>query len=342
MRVAAGDLDGVAGVEIVVACEDMVVALDRRGKVVARFAARGWPQVLAVADLDGDKRAEVYAGFGRSRRRGQAKAQLWRLRLRGAAFESNLVLQPETTRAELTALVPRPRERALLLAYYESKYQVRHVRLRAKASGGGFDSELLGTFRMATSVAAFRPRRGAEVLHVVGRIYGDARGTPGDAFVLRGAKRDAIPTVRGVRALAVAHLDGPSAEPTLLLADGWARNYGRDARALLAAVRVRGPGAHVREPLFALSGEFAIFRMRPVDIENDGRDELIVIGSSTVRVLAFSARDRAGRRQVTARVVGQRQDDATAADLDGDGRAEVIVVGSAPAIVSLPRRQGER
>ena len=29
-------------------------------------------------------------------------------------------------------------------------------------------------------------------------------------------------------------------------------------------------------------------------------------------------------------------------DISADGRAEVIVVGSAPAIVSLPRRQGER
>lgn len=322
MKVAAGDLDGTGGPEIVVACDDALLVLDGNGQVRARTAAEGWPQVLLVADLSGTGRAEIFAGWGTSRKRLKATARLLRYRLQGKTLKGSLVLEPATTRAQFAdlALERGGKDWSVLLAHFTSKYMVRHVRLRP-----GDRTEELGTWRMAMSLApAELPEPGGLL---VGRLYGDALGLDGDAFVWQGGKKLSVPTTRGVGAVVAADLDGDG-KPELMVCDGWAQRYAAEGRALLTRAVWDGKAFKTRR-LLELSGEYAISEVQVVDVDGDGKPELLVRGSSTLQL--FRRRGETWQGSLLARNVG----DAVAADLDGDGHPEVALVGQEAAILSL-------
>jgi len=322
MKVAAGDLDGTGGPEIVVACDDALLVLDGKGQVRARTAAEGWPQVLLVADLSGTGKAEVLAGWGTSRKRLKATARLLRYRVQGKTIKSSLVLEPTTTRAQFAdiALERAGKDWSVLLAHFTSKYMVRHVRLRP-----GDKTEELGRWRMAMSLApASVPAPGGLL---VGRLYGDALGLDGDAFVWQGGKKLPIPTARGVGAVAAADLDGDGT-PELMVCDGWAQRYAAEGRALLTQAVWDGKAFTTRR-LLELSGEYAINKVQAVDEDGYGKPELLVRGSSTLQL--FRRQAGVWQASLLARNVG----DAVAADLDGSGRPEVVLVGQEAAIISL-------
>ena len=322
MKVAAGDLDGAGGSEIVVACDDALLVLDGQGKVRARTAAEGWPQVLLVADLSGTGRAEILAGWGTSRKRLKATARLLRYRMQGRSLNGELVLEPTTTRAQFAdiALERAGKDWSVLLAHFTGKYMVRHLRLRP-----GDKTEELGSWRMAMSLApAEVPGPGGLF---VGRLYGDALGQDGDAFVWQGGKKLPVSTTRGVGAVAAADLDGDG-NPELLICDGWAQRYAAEGRALLNQAVWDGKAFKTRRVL-ELSGEYAISGVQVVDVDGDGKPELLVRGSSTLQLFRRSGEAWLG--SLLARNVG----DAVAVDLDGDGRHEVVLVGKEAAIVDL-------
>jgi hypothetical protein len=281
--------------------------------------------VLLVADVSGTK--EIFVGWGTSRKHLQARLRLMRYRLKGASLEGKVVLEPQTSRAQLTDIaLERPgRGGSLLLAHFTSKYMVRHLRLRAE--GESWREEELGTWRMAMSMApASVPRAGALL---VGRLYGDAVGRDGDAFVWLDGKKLPVPTTRGVSAVAAADIDGDGKQE-LLLCDGWSQRYAAEGRALLTEARFEG-GAFKTRQLLELPGEYSISEVQAVDVDGDGKVELLVRGSGTLQL--FRRRGGAWSGVVLARNGG----DAVAVDLDGDGRHEVAVVGRDAAVITLPK-----
>jgi len=179
---------------------------------------------------------------------------------------------------------------------------------------------------MAMSMApASVPRAGALL---VGRLYGDAVGADGDAFVWLDGKKLPVPTTRGVSAVAVADLDGDGKQE-LLLCDGWSQRYAAEGRALLTEARFER-GAFRTRRLLELPGEYSISEVQAVDVDGDGKPELLVRGSGTLQL--FRRRAGAWSGAVLARGAG----DAVAVDLDGDRRAEVVVVGREAAVITLP------
>jgi hypothetical protein len=320
MLVGAGELDGAAGQEIVVACDDTLLVLNRQGQVTARTAAEGWPQVLLVADLG--RGPEVLVGWGTSRKRLQARARLLRYRLKGKRLTGQLLLAPETTRNQFAdlALERSGKDGAVLLAYFTSKYMVRHVRLGASGK-----PEELGAWRMAMSLAPTDVLGPGGLL--VGRLYGDKLGLDGDAFVWRAGKRVPVPTTRGVRAVSAADLDGDGKQE-LLLCDGWAQRYAAEGRALLTVARRAGRKLRTSE-LLQIPGEYTINEVQVVDVDGDGSPEILARGSTSLRL--YKKQGAVWQGQVLARNVG----DALAVDLDGKAPHEVVVVGQQPAIISL-------
>lgn len=324
MLVGAGDLDGKHGVELAVACDDALLVLDSRGELLARIAAEGWPQVLLVADLTGRGQAAVLAGWGTSRRRLQAPATLVRYRLLESKLTPDELLRPQTTRNQFAALeLERAgKDWSVLLAHFTSKYEVRHLRLRSDGR-----TEEIGSWRMAMALAPTNVLGPGGL--AVGRLYGDALGQDGDAFVWIKGKRVPIPTTRGVNTLVAADLDGDGREE-LLLADGWAQRYAAEGRALLTRARWDGKRFTTRL-LGQLAGEYTINAIQVVDVERDGKPEILVRGSGTLQLLRGQGERWRGTE--LARNVG----DALAVDLDGDGLHEVVVVGRAPAIIRLDK-----
>ena len=335
---SSGGASAVGAPRVVVACEDALVVLDGDGKVYARAEAEGWPQVLAVVDLG--RGAEIVAGFGVSRKRRDVPARLLRFHLQRRKLVSSPLYAPTTSRNEITQLIVErsgPRW-ALIVTHYASKYQVRHVRLEGR--GVRVKQRELGTWLMATTHA--RVQLGERRLSVIGQIYGDDKGAEGGAFALTGAKPQKVPTVRGVRALAAVDLNRKSARSAqgteeLLIADGWARNYGRDGRALLGVAHYAN-GRFDRRPFFAFAGDFSIERVVPVDVDHDDEAEVLVVASSTTRLL----RRRRASGKWRAHVLAYGATDAAAIDLDGDGLDEIVAVGARSSIVSLaPLRQAK-
>ncbi len=109
---------------------------------------------------------------------------------------------------------------------------------RRKVSGGWLSND--GFEPLTEEHMAQRQIPLADGRVVVGRVYGEASKSPGDLRVWSPGSADAQPlmSLRGVRALALADLDGDGHED-LISGDGWHFAYGREGDARI--VVHRGP-----------------------------------------------------------------------------------------------------
>lgn len=328
-RAAIGDLDGDGASEVVLVYADRMRVVDLSGDERAGVPAPGGIQVLEIHDIDADGRFEILAGWGRTSARPDSPARVSVYRLVGTELEEEQIIVPSSDRAEVVAMVPTVTGAApeLLLAYFVSKYMVRAV--RASRNDENWTVSDGPVLRMATSWAIGDVDGDGTAESVVGRVYGDARSTDGDAFVLdeRGG-RTPIPTTRGVRGLALADLDGDGIEE-ILLGDGWHASYADKGRALLTLARSKDTGFS-SEILDSDPDQYAVWDILPVDLDGDGQLEIVTRGSHRVRVLY---RTRAGW-QVQA-VAGESRDVAIG-ELGGAPGLEILVLGKPDAVVSWP------
>jgi hypothetical protein len=317
-RVAVGDLDHDGRREIVAVDPNEMRVFAADGKLVASAPVTGGIDRLVVADIDGDGKAEIYAGWGQSREHQATKARVSMHRLEGGKLVDETVIAPETARNEITALVPVPEDKSLLLAYFDSKYNVTSV--IAKRSGSTWTTTPVASLRMATSYARGDVDGDGKADLVVGRVYGDAQGVDGDAFVLRpDGTRTKIPSTRGLRSIAVIDND-------VFLGDGWHQNYAAEGRGLLTRAHYV-KGAFTTELVEDTAGQFGIDKILPAKIA--GKPAIVTLGNHYVRVFL---RDGATWRGLT---VGGPYRDVAVGDLDRDGSDDLVLAGDKSEIVKL-------
>ena len=311
LRGAIGDLDGDRRGEIALADGERLRLLDRTGRELASAPAPGGAQVLAAGDLDGDGRGEIAAGWGQDRAHPEARARISLYRLAGGALAEEVVLEPVSERPQIAAILADPP--GLFVAWYDSQYMVKSA--RARRDGAAWRIEEVALIRTAGSYALGDvDGDGARDL-VVGRFYGDQPASDGDAFLLRpGGPRVPIPTTRGVQAIALAGGE-------VFLADGWHKDYGRQARALLSRARWTGGGFR-SEVVDELEGEYTIRGLLAADLDGDGRAELAARGSGSVRVYRRGEDGRWRGQRVAGEV-----SDLAAGEVDGAAGAELLAVG---------------
>lgn len=316
-RAAIGDLEGDGSREIVLVDPTQLRVVDRGGRPIAATTAPSGANVVTALDLDGDHRAEIVVGWGTSREHKDAPAKVVLYRLVTDHLVEETIFSPETTRAEIVAILPWERD-ALMVAYFESKYLVRSVVLRHGATG--WTPTQVASLRTATSyVRGDIDGDGAPDL-VVGRVYGDAKGVDGDAFVLApDGKRVPIPTLRGVRSLAI--VDGD-----LFIGDGWHQNYSQSAHGRLTWVRHTAAGFQA-ELVEDTAGQYAIERIVPATI--DGRTALVTSGSQYVRVFTHADHGWQGLS------IANAARDIAVGDLDGTPGDEILVLGDPSVVVGL-------
>lgn len=323
-RGAIADLDGDGTRELVVVDAKQLRVLDATGRQLAAAPVAGGIQVLVATDLDGDERAEIYAGWGQTRDHMDAKARITVHRFERGKLVEEPVLVPETTRQEIVALVPMPDTSSLLVAYFDSKYMVTTNVLARTARG--WTATKLAQLRTATSYARGDIDGDRKPDLVVGRVYGDDRGVDGDAFVLApDGSRTLLPSTRGLRSLALADTDGDGTLE-VFMGDGWHQNYGKLARGRLTWVRHTKDGFR-SELVEDTPGQFELMRIVPATI--DGKPALVTLGSHYVRVFV-----RDGEHWHGHTIAGTSRDIAVG-DVDGTPGDEILVIGETSELVDL-------
>ena len=126
--------------------------------------------------------------------------------------------------------------------------------------------------------------RGEET--IIGRVYGDDRGQPGDLRIITPKATLMVPTDNGVKSLLYATIGGEAS--ALYFADGWVADYGKAAKAHLKRVRIIDGKPEV-EPIGTDPEDFTFFALTAIDIDGDRLEEIVAQGSK--RVVLFSLID---------------------------------------------------
>ncbi len=183
-----------------------------------------------------DQREWVVLAFGRGR--GQLDAPLSVKLVDPTTGEERLLAQWRSPRADFAHLsvsdLDSDSSNEVVYAAFESKYHVRewiHPVPGERRSGA--------LTRMATARAFADLDGDGSTDRVVGRIYGDELGAPGDLKIETSTQNTEPSIVGGVRSLAVAHTQADP-RPTLYVADGWSSSYAKEGRAMLKRVSFDG------------------------------------------------------------------------------------------------------
>src|SRR5262249_43233880 len=122
--------------------------------------------------------------------------------------------------------IPVPERKAVLIAYFDSKYNVTIA--EAKRGAHDWTIEKLSSIRTVSSIARGDVDGDGKPDLIVGRFYGDDKGIDGDAFVLApDLARRKPPSTGGMLSLAFA--DG-----AFFLGAGWNQDSAAQAHALLS------------------------------------------------------------------------------------------------------------
>lgn len=195
-----------------------------------RWEGEGALQTWLAADLDGDGADEVVAATGVGRGFATAKLQVVLLDREGGSTVVAPLWSRAGERNQVTALQPWPREGGawdIYLAAFSSRFVVQGGVLPLD---GGPPEWLPGhelRMGMVRAVADFDADGAPEV--AIGRLYGDGTDVDGDLRVIDDGEAVMVPTLRGVRAVGSADLDGDG-RAELLFGDGWHKNYGKNGR----------------------------------------------------------------------------------------------------------------
>jgi len=259
----------------------------------------GAPNALLVADIDHDGREDVLIGYGMSKEQRDVPVHLVALRVKGKSGSHRRVTtslyRAASSRPQVVGLLladlegdSRPE---ILIAHHDSKYFVTAFVLRPAPGrdplAGPLKARRLTRIRMASSWTAGRLPGHRKASLFVGRPYGEKKLDPGDLFMLKGKERVHISTHLGVRTVVFGDGDGDGS-PDLLFGDGWHYDYGHKASGRLSIARLEpyGWSTHLIQDT---PGQYEIRKIRIVDVDMDGRPEVIAAGNRRISLFWFSA-----------------------------------------------------
>ncbi|NOY25538.1 MAG: hypothetical protein GXP62_06660 [Oligoflexia bacterium] len=299
--VAAADLDGDGRDEIVRVRHETAWWGDQHADL------GGIPQATARGDIDGDGRQEALIATGMGRGELHVPARLWAISAQGA----DLLWEQQGERAQVTDLhvLPDPSggpDRIFLATFVD----------RRMVAGGFLKDGVLDIQHKAALALCMLP---VDAGLLVGRLYGDQPKSPGDLRLV-GETTTTIPTLRGVRALAAADLDGDGLQD-YVIADGWHFAYGQQADSTVRIVPGDGSPARV---IARLDDSYTV---RHLDIFTppDGGPPVILATASHQIVLL--QRDKLGWAPVKLATATETDN----AVLVADGAKLSVVVSGQPA-----------
>ncbi|MBT8494783.1 MAG: hypothetical protein KJO07_17130 [Deltaproteobacteria bacterium] len=293
---------------VAVARVNKITLYDPSGKVVSDFDMAGTPQVLEFLDVDGDGVPELVAGAGLGRETREATTRF--VVADGKGWTQIKTIDLGQSERHQVVDVAVDGQGVLWVAHFVSKYIVGISTVDAKAGTAKriFNRRMVGGIGFAGSGDAERL--------ALARVYGDARGKHGLVEIKIDGGFEALPSLRGARAMA-------SHQGSLVVADGWHREYRAKGRALITRLMPR-PKAWERQVLAYVKGPSGYSSLRVGDIDGDGKAEVVATGDGPAVAVPLDATGELPARALSAGSAAH----AAVADLDGDGASEVVIVGS--------------
>jgi len=238
-----------------------------------RYVGPGLLQAWTAVDA-GEGRQEVWAAFGMGRGFPDAPLTVVVIDEFGGQARVSPRFASRGERNQATALLPGPK--GVYIASFSSRFVVDggFAPSDAKALPAPLPAHRL-RMGMARAVGDFDGDGTPDV--AIGRLYGADADTDGDLRAIVGGKSEAIPTVRGVRAVAAADLDGDGRDE-VLFGDGWHKNYGKFGRFRPTIARRGADGTWTTTLLEERQDQYAVEQ-----IAWDGR-RLLAAGPRQLRV----------------------------------------------------------
>jgi len=323
--VNAGDISGSKKDELIVAADSTVYIYELSKDTAHLIYSNSFEQQvlqMATGDVNNDKRNALVIACGY---RGYKDSEVEILLLENVQNEWRLssLYTRESPRPQPLFLdiadLDNDGKNEILASYYESKYMVETVSI--KNSTEGWQSDVISLERMATARDIGRLTGKDKNSVVVGRVYGDRLGDDGDAYIIEGKQKIKLPVYRGVRsAIKIGDADNDGVNE-IYVGDGWHSNYGKMARARLGMIKFDGD-KYYYDLIEDIKGEVDVSQIEISDVNDDGRNELIVIGSESFRIYKYV--DDQWKVFTDTSIINNQ---FTIGDIIGDKRPEVIISG---------------
>jgi len=319
-KVAAADLNGDGVSEIALGTADNLRIVTIEGRELASSSSEG-SAGLCVLEGVGDS---LLAGWGQTKAFSKATAAVTRYVMQRGRLVEESVAKPASQRPQVVSIASAGPD--LLVSWFTGKYNVGAYRA-SRTPTGWTVAPWMEARTAPVWLATDLDEDGREDL-VYGRTYGDAQGSDGDAWIVRGSgERVVIPTTRGVRAGCLADTDGDG-RPEIVLADGWDKDYGRKARQQLRLVRWEEGG--VRSTIIDQgSNDVDTTRVLAEDVDGDRRDEVLAVTDKRLRVV---------EQEASGWVAWDAAPDVVdAAVIVAGSKTRIVVVGRKPEILDIER-----
>jgi hypothetical protein len=301
------------------------------GAVVAATAHPGFPRLVRLVDGQGRRPDRVLVGWGRNVAARPPDERLSFTLTDASALTAEkkpqavheVILQTTSSRADPVDAVIAS-DGSLYLAWFSDKYT---VRVGLRAAGVPEVKELVSASMIGRLAVA--TRGAGENALFVARVYGDEPGSNGGLFRLEDGKLAPLPSVRGVRGLwATATKDGFE----VWTGDGWDKDYGKVAQALVSVVTIRDQAAERRQVAEIAAG-YSVMSIAPCALHGPDKPGFVLKTNNQLLWIDAAA---AAPPIVLASWGGPSE--PVVADVDGDGRHELFIGSPEPVYLRARKK----
>ncbi len=292
-----------------------------KGEKLGEQVGVGAAQVLESFDVDGDGVREVLIGRGRGRGTLEAGISLEIHRL-GQEGTMEAIPLPGTSRAQVVGISAAPGGQGKVwVASYVSKFEVQVSLYGRNEAKEWSELESRGTHRVVGGMTVLNDGSPSG-MPIIARMYGKDANAPGGVYGLRSESESiTLPSKRGARGVLALH-DG-----TVVMADGWHKNYAKRAKGLLTFVRMANEKFSELHRV-QVRDNYGYQRLRAGDVHRSKGLEVVASGNGPAVIVSPN------NAQILFEITGTVAMDAYPADLSGDTKMEIVIVGPNPAIWS--------